>query len=1250
MKLKKIIVLAIFMILVSAILTGCGIGSGDTRLSAIEAIKKEYGSSEFKISFNSESLDEPLSDMTYTADNMPYLPTPERVGFIFSGWYMDEELTVPYTDGILYLYMRNITLYPKWIEEEFVQNGTYDIEFSAAILQDTVQVTEGKEFKDFTKCIIIDETYIEKTDGDLMLRIQYDTGGTVPFGYKNIYTVAINYKMTGSTDIKVCDTVSPDTESIKTIFLDINSFEINAPIYFNITVYDGLDIACSYTVEFRITRLIGFSKSYMDPNVKLEDGYYLVRTNYTTSDNNVTMIENYNPVYSYIIVENGHYTLVKPFSPYAGLLGETATGTTADYYSRAMTFATYTLCYEIEFDKGEDPSVSAKYTPTSYVEYSYEYHSDTNKFYNTVDLGTDVKKWFVLYGAPTGFMEMMSMGSVKSMLHIDYEHIIKLTDIDYAPLTGDNYAYNAIMPYYSGSISTDLKNMDVKSLLEKYGAGQELINFFYTRNGSDKKILSSKITVTPTEATANVPLSEAKYMMSEMNVNTQLYGYDYTDSAELYADTVTVSLFSSGSLRGNKEIRVGKSYNVGDTVWLSELFEEKVDATRKFSEASCKVYAIRNGQVDYSKALDGYGSSFVFENDVAVLFTYKNQNGTTSSAIVEVVRYNDPVIEVENYDEGRVYTYGQKVDNPIVSYTWMGRSYAFNGDLYDEGRDKPVMDITRTLLLNVSDGYTVYVFGNESFSLSGDKMALAFSMYNVYGEVYTYYLDYTCRDTRITAVITDGDGNEITVTQKDNLYSAKYSERTFTEELSGVFDKEYALTIASKKSKLVFDRCLVATKTANETVDSLEELQKIIDNGYAYLAAYYVDENGNEFVQTYLCNVYFNGRTFFRVVGYEKMFTEHPYTIPDIVITDGTLKLGSSSCLFYRREGDSYQLVSVGNDTNRYSVSVAGDHRLVSHFWLKYDENGERLFYGINDVLQLYFYQDIEVVSSKGNVKIEYVTDEAHPFNDDVKVDYTYEKSGVTYYVHIKEYKLTGTISTIDSSCFAGSNIYAWVKDPTYTSRDNGCFNMAGAVITDFIDEFNSDGIRLYPIWNEPITVKFQAVNSRGEMSTLYNEKLYLYEGTSTVYIGLYELLLGEYDVELVYIPSGYEFVGWYCPAIREELFVLNSEKKEEYRYYPDEIPTELVFTAIVKKPQYVNFIVDHEYSFDSFGQEKVYYGESVKEELESKLNVESKSEGYKFAGWYIQGDTEQNLIDLESYAVTDNVTLVAKFVSAEDR
>ena len=1248
MKVKKIIVFAIFTILASILLVGCST-SKNTQLSPVEAVQEAYGSTEFKISFHSQNLEKPISDMTYTAHHMPLLPTPERVGYVFSGWYMDEEFTTPYTDGILYLYMEDVTLYPKWIKEEFVQNGTYDIEFSATILEDTLNTRlEDSEWRDFTKSIIVDETYIEKVDGELMLRIQYDAGETVPFGYYDKYTVAINYPLTGTTNLMISEEVSPDTESIKTIFLDITNFEINAPIYFNITVYDGLEISYVYTVEFKITRFIGFSKSYMDPDIPLDDGYYLVRTNYTTALNKGTMIENYNPVYSYIIVEDGHYTLVKPFSPYNGLIGESATGTSADYYHRGMTFATYTLCYEIEFEKGEDPSVSTKYTPTNYVEYSYEYHAETDKFYNIIDLGTDVKKWFILYGAPTGFMELQSMGSTQSMMHIDYDHIIKLASIDYTPLSGDNYTYNSTLPYYAGAYQ-DYNSMDVKSLLEKHGAGQDLINFFYIRNGANKTPVSSKITIVPTEATANVPITQSQYMMSEMNVTAQIYGYDYRSNANLYADTITVGLFNSASLRGNKQIKQGKSYQIGETVWLSEIFKEKVNPHLDFTKATYKVYSMTDGKVDYSKALSGYGASFTFEKDVAVLFTFRNTDGSTASALVEVVHYEDPIIEVKNYDEGRTYTLGQKVDNPIVSYAWMGRSYSFSGDLYDQGTEEPLIDCTKTLLLNLTSGGTG-VRGSFECTLSAENMALAFSMYNVYGEIYTFYLDYVCRDTGVTKTVTDEEGNKVSIETEDDEYWAKYSGWTYTKDLAELVNATYTYTEGTVTSALTFERCNVFTKTHHGTYTALSDISAAVDGVYAYMEVYYTDESSNTFVQTYLCNVYFNGKTFYAPVSYPKLFTNYKYNFSRISITDGTTLLHTCGVGLYLVEGKgTYRYVNMSSSGG--VIPTPGDGRFVSTVYMRYDENGDKLFHGMNGTLQLSFCQEIEIADGKGSVTVEYVTDEAHPFAEDVKIDETFVENGVTYYVHIEEYKLTETIRTQSDRLFDGSNIYAWVSNPTYTERDSGKLFTAGVVIEDFIKNFHNDNIRFYPIWDDPINLIIQTENSRGEMTTIYNEKIYLYsKDTVGIYMGMYEINWDDYDTSLVHIPDGYEFVGWYCPAFRDEIFVLDPERDDIYRYYPDELDTkDIVVTAIVKKPQYVTYIVDYEYSFDSFDQEKIYYGEGISEELENKLAVESKVDGYEFAGWYIQGDSEQTLIDIEAYVVTDDITLVAKFVPVED-
>ena len=83
----------------------------------IDVIKDHYGDKQFKISFSSEGLEKPLSDIIYSANNIPKLPTPSKVGFRFAGWYFDTQYTKPYETDYLYTKMCDVTLYAKWEKE-----------------------------------------------------------------------------------------------------------------------------------------------------------------------------------------------------------------------------------------------------------------------------------------------------------------------------------------------------------------------------------------------------------------------------------------------------------------------------------------------------------------------------------------------------------------------------------------------------------------------------------------------------------------------------------------------------------------------------------------------------------------------------------------------------------------------------------------------------------------------------------------------------------------------------------------------------------------------------------------------------------------------------------------------------------------------------------------------------------------------------------------------------------------------------
>ena len=277
MKKKRILVILLaFITAFCTIFAGCSVQSSGTPQ---EVIKDAYGNQQFKISFYSGSLDTPIADMTYSAESMPVLPTPERVGYIFSGWYLDSSYTIPYTDGILYLYMRDVVLYAKWEQETFETDGTYDIDFSANITEITYKGELADEYGwyDFTNAIVEDETYIEKTESGLLLKLQYEAPVIVPFAQSDVYTVTVS-SLSAAT-VQKSEEITPDNDTVKTLYFNIDEHDLTVPIYFTVSClnYDDLNMVSTdriktqvtYTVEFKFDRLIGFSRPFVDTSVQL---------------------------------------------------------------------------------------------------------------------------------------------------------------------------------------------------------------------------------------------------------------------------------------------------------------------------------------------------------------------------------------------------------------------------------------------------------------------------------------------------------------------------------------------------------------------------------------------------------------------------------------------------------------------------------------------------------------------------------------------------------------------------------------------------------------------------------------------------------------------------------------------------------------------------------------------------------------------------------------------------------------------
>lgn len=128
----------IFILCVACLAAFSACGKTDVKTPQ-DVIKEAYGDTEYKISFSSEGLDEPLEDLTYTAKSIPVLPSPQKVGYVFGGWFFDKEYHTQYQDNLLLMTMSDVTLYAKWLKEDMTVSGTYDIDFEAEILEDTIK-------------------------------------------------------------------------------------------------------------------------------------------------------------------------------------------------------------------------------------------------------------------------------------------------------------------------------------------------------------------------------------------------------------------------------------------------------------------------------------------------------------------------------------------------------------------------------------------------------------------------------------------------------------------------------------------------------------------------------------------------------------------------------------------------------------------------------------------------------------------------------------------------------------------------------------------------------------------------------------------------------------------------------------------------------------------------------------------------------------------------------------------------------
>lgn len=1251
MKKKNILLIFLVGILMCLCLTACNTKSNK---SPLDLIKKQYNTQEFNISFSSKDLDEPIADIKYTAKNIPKLPIPKRVGYVFNGWFLDDKYTIPYMDRVLYLYMSDVTLYPKWTKESFKTNGTYDIEFKARIVETSIKKGEKTDkyggYKDFSASIIKSETYIESSNGRIMLKLQYNSGTTIPFG-EGLPVYNVNVSSSMPTSVRITNRIDALNDTVKTLFIDITDMDLSSTLYLDIQTAnwendeiksnnERIETVTRYLVAFDITNIIGFSQMYINPDYVLEKGYYLAKTYYSAIDGRENMGSSFNPVYSYIYSDGENYSLIKQNIPYTGLVTATASNLTPHYlyyFYRAMTFMPIQLFYEInrtDFDKNKNYEYKPKDLHAGgYGEYTVEFHADKGKAYDIYKIGNDLKKEFLVVSAVTGYMEVMnSMGTYEQVLTIDYDHIIKLADCDYAPLEGDAYVIEKPMQYYPGKTDDIDKGGRLHDNIMKNGLTTDIVNYYYSAESTEttpinRTVYNSKITISPTSATKANAIADSRYRIAEFKVNSQVYGYNPAKTKEkLFADTLTIQTFGSNAMREWKSAYTSVECKVNDSIKLAEEYAKNVDSNGDFSNIEYTAYALSNGAPDYKKPIELASPTFDFKEDIAVIFQNK-ENGFLKTSLILFTKKEEPIIEINNNQHGdnNAFVEGDIIEIPDVHYTWKGATGKFL-DYYYSDKDKGANLIKVAVAYYDGSTWSFNYLSREvkTITLKGEKTSIIFELNNDYGEKYLYRLDYNTQKA-ISYSIVDSKGSELifgslSYLSSGNRKAIKYQADTqnltaYNAEL--LLSEKYKIVIQNNIGEYHLKKCSIVADSISETkeieagdFDVYNYVWGLIkDKNYAFVQLVY--EHGADIItRTFTYNVSFNCGKTLNLFEYSTYFAGYEYSVPIVYLLD--------------KEGNKLR---GGNITplGLYDGLVLNKNKY--QYDIKFDKAGTYSFaYNVYfQGITLKYTQKIEVYDRYDDVFITYVTDKDHPFYD-----------GTTSMT--VKYSLADNIKFLSKQLCAPSAphvLFSWATTP---ERKSDTTYYAGDVISNYVNLFNAKHVTLYAVWDQGIAITFKA---EGQMDVI--QKYYLQK---TSYGGRYRVTLPDYTANA---PSGKYFIGWTGGFIGNNIvtpdplgvYLSNQIDYNDENYF--------IINAVYKNKLTVRYDIDGNFSDDFFRKEQVLEGQTVSSPI-FKMNVKCKVDGYLFAGWYVESDEKQEVVDLETYKITQDTTLVAKFISAEGK
>lgn len=1265
-----IILLAAFAISLLMAFAGCSLSGRSTDSSDPYAIIKEaYGTQEFTITFNSENLSEPIDDITYTAYNMPTLPTPKRVGYVFDGWYFDESYSIAYFDDVLYLYMCDVTLYAKWVKEELVQDGVYDISVSLEVIEGSISKNSladkyGNSPEYFLSDVDTEAFQIEKVGEQILLKFVYNVRTISSFGGAEMYSVGVSSLMGSS--VYIAESVTAQVETERTLYFDITEIDLEDTVYLTVAAYkwdaeveedENIDnTRISFTLAVTITEFDGLTGAYADPDITLEDGYYSVKTHFDSD-----MMSSYDPVYSYIIAEDGNYTLIKPFTPYTGYVGEDFSTDYYYYITTAMMPAQY--YYTVD----EAGSASA------YKPMQIEYHADTGRYYYVYDLGDNVKQDIVFCFVIGGPMQyLLHYGSSEMTLTVGYDQLIAVSDTGYTPLSGDAYCYSESFT----TITSDDYSASEYNIIEDYGTSVPFINFFYSTAAGANTMYSHTITITPADGVA----SASDTQTATFSFSASIYGYDPTAGSTLYANLFTDGYLTGTAYWGNQKMISGMSVEEGEEVDLEELFYQKVSPSVDFSSAEILMYEMDGNDADYSSVYDwGGGTKFNFSQSVAVVYTFAatDEDGAvtgTNTAVVQLRLYSEPNIYFEDdfsYDEDATYTQGNithyyadtiyasglNVSYPDLYYEWYSAQGNFIGIYSATSSDYSIHPIYVTTW-RVSDGEYTYssltLSGNGTrFSMVSGEVVVMYELRNDYGERHYAYIHFYSTATQTIEYSVQRDGEVLisgTVTSSGGTVSAVSHTQSVSgllgsyEEVQLMLAAEYTFVLGGESKPMSLAEAEVYTPSTVETFSEgeIEEdiLNLLVTADYAVLILTYSD-GYNSFTIRYAYKMYVDGSDVYVALSYDTLFTGTEYYIDRPAVTDESglvLGTGTVSVEYFGSADDAYTLTA---SNSGYIVTFAevGQYTITYSAYLRYTDSGERVFNRDGYRFMTTYIrvtQTVTVEDSTGTVTVTYVTDAEHPFTDG---ELTYTQT----------YRLTGNIYLLTADTLqSGSDVLnGWGLRNDYNITDSSYIYSPGYTVTNFIGTFNSNNVTLYAVWDSKVTVTLSYYTVSGGEYTEGGELTVRTYSASDGRYSIYVYIYLQYANNQLNYLNGYTLVGFTGGFFGDEI-VENYENWTSYTSYSVYEPGQYNIYAIFAKQHTVSYDTGYRtYTGTYYGNESVVEGETVGEE-----KTVTPYEGYAFAGWCVrtaeENYTAEDIVNFTEYVITEDVTFVALYYDAE--